>query len=596
MTELVPLLLLISLALLIRNRSRLATPTPGPAGDSGLGVAAATLGLAAILCAFLWIVTGHIPFSLPALALLLALPGPLRPRPRLPDWRWLHGPVPVVVCGILGGLVVAYVWGSARPAAVVHDEAGYVLQSRIFASGRWTAPARPLPEFFEQLHVFVTPFLASKYPPGHSLLLVPGAWLGLPALVPILLNALSGSLIFAHARRIAGGPVALVTFLLWTTAPGTFWYRASYLSENTTLALWLVGLWALLRWLDGGGRGWVVLLALCAGWGAITRPMTMFALTLPIAFVFLRRVLARRAWQELGIAVGVGGACLLLLPLWNAGTTGSWRVSPYRHYSEVYFPYEWTGFGVRPDPPLRPIPEPLEPFAAHYRRLHAEHTVAALPDTALRRAYTIGRNQWGGGREGLGLFAILGALDFGAEAAFALASSVCLFVGYLSFAHNPAWTPYYLELQPVLSFATALGLCGVVASVLQALPERAPAGAPRGGWRSASLAALAAFLLVLCVADVLEARERRRYELALQTRFEARIRELPEKAIVFVHYTPVRGVNSSFVQNEPDLEAARVWVVHDLGSRDSELAALAPQRRLYVYDDARGSLRPFSTP
>jgi len=593
MTEFVPLLLLVSFTLLIRTRSPLAAPAS--AGASGLRVAAATLGFAAALAACLWVVTGRVPLSLPILALFLALPGPLRPRPRMPEWRALQGRVPVVVCGVVGGLVVAYVWGSARPAAVVHDEAAYVLQSSIFASGRWTAPGRPLPDFFEQLHVFVTPFLASKYPPGHSLLLVPGAWLGMPALVPILLNALSGALIFAHARRIAGGPVALVTFLLWTSAPGTFWYRASYLSENTTLALWLVGLWALRRWLDGGGRAWIAVLALCVGWGAITRPMTMFALTVPIAFVFLRRVLARGAWRELGIAVGGGGLCLLLLPVWNAGTTGDWRLSPYRQYSTVYFPYEWTGFGVRPDPPLRPVPEAFAPFEAQYRRLHAEHTVAALPDTALRRAYTIGLNQWSGGREGLGLFAILGALDFGKEAAFALVSAVCLFVGYLFFAHNPAWTPYYLELQPLLSFATALGLCGAAASVLQALPARAPSGERRGGWRSMGIAAMGALLLVVSIADVVEARERRRNELALQTRFETKVRELPSKAIVFVRYTPVSSVNSSFVQNPPDLAAAPVWVVHDLGSRDSELAGLAPDRRLYLYDDTRGSLRPFST-
>ncbi|MFY9549744.1 MAG: glycosyltransferase family 39 protein [Thermoanaerobaculia bacterium] len=590
MTELVPLLLLVGFALLIRTRG----PAP-PAGNPSLWIAGATLGFGAALSACLWIVTGHVPLSVPGLALLLSVPGPLRPRPRLPDPAWLEGKAPVVLLGFVSGAIVAFVWGHARPVPVVHDEAAYVLQARIFASGHWIAPGRPLPEFFEQLHVFVTPFLASKYPPGHSLLLVPGVWLGLPSLVPILSNAVTGALLFAHARRIAGGPVALVTWMLWVAAPGTFWYRASYLSENTTTALWLIALWALRKWLDGGGRRWAALLALCLGWGAITRPMTTFALALPIVFVFLRRVLARRAWGQLAMAVAIGCACLMVLPIWSAGTTGDWRVSPYRQYSRVYFPYEWTGFGVRPDRPLRPTPEPLLPFAAHYRRIHAEHTIQALPDTALRRLYTIFRNQWGDGREGLRPFAILGALDFGKEAVFALVSAVSLFVGYLYFAHNPAWTPYYLEMQPVLSFATALGLCGVLASILSALSGRRE-GRGGGRWAAIGFAGLVLVLLTTSVADVVEARERRRHELSYQTRFEARVGELPPKSIVFVHYTPIHGVHGGLVMNEPDLEAAKAWVVHDLGDRNRELARLAPERRLYAYDDVRESLRPVAPP
>ena len=229
-TVLVAWTLVVVFAVAIRRR---------PAAPPWASLWVAAFGAA--LCAAIWAVTGEVFVSVVGLALLLAVPGPLRPRPRLGSPAFLEGHAPVVVAGVLTAAAVAYVWGSLSQVALSHDEAAYVLQARIFASGRWVAPARPLPEFFEQMHVFVTPYLAAKYPPGHSLVLVPGIWMGWPGLVPVLLNGVAGSLLFAHARRLAGGAVGLLTWLIWLTDAGTVQYRVSYLSETTTNVLWLCG-------------------------------------------------------------------------------------------------------------------------------------------------------------------------------------------------------------------------------------------------------------------------------------------------------------------------------------------------------------------
>ena len=90
---------------------------------------------------------------------------------RVLNARWF----PVFI-GLLTAVFMAWLWGGLDQVAVVHDEAAYLLQARIYAGGHWTAPGLPLPEFFEQYHVFVTPILTPKYPPGHALILVPGIW------------------------------------------------------------------------------------------------------------------------------------------------------------------------------------------------------------------------------------------------------------------------------------------------------------------------------------------------------------------------------------------------------------------------------------
>lgn len=71
-------------------------------------------------------------------------------------------------------------WCWDQPIATVHDELAYLLQAKIFASGRGALPSPVIPEFFEQAYMLVVPALASKYPPGFSLVLALGVMVGAP--------------------------------------------------------------------------------------------------------------------------------------------------------------------------------------------------------------------------------------------------------------------------------------------------------------------------------------------------------------------------------------------------------------------------------
>ncbi|HET6679715.1 MAG TPA: hypothetical protein VFG84_00815, partial [Gemmatimonadaceae bacterium] len=208
--------------------------------------------------------------------------------------------------GLVSALIVWFAWGSIAQIGVFHDERAYLLQAEIFASGRWVAAGRPLPEFFQQMHVLVSPVLAAKYAPGHALLLAPGALVGLPGLMPLMLTGVSGALVFALARRIATVWVALLTWLLWTTTTDTLQWHGSYFSEVTTAALVLVAWWGLLRWRDASDRRMLYLVAAAVGWGAITRPLTMLAFAIPIGVVVLRHTMARGAWRDLARAATIG--------------------------------------------------------------------------------------------------------------------------------------------------------------------------------------------------------------------------------------------------------------------------------------------------
>ena len=89
----------------------------------------------------------------------------------------------VLIVGVISTITFRSEWGTFRALPLVHDEAAYILQARLFAAGKW-ADSAPIPEFFEQPHVLVTPRLAEKYTPGNALLLTPGIWFDRPGLMP----------------------------------------------------------------------------------------------------------------------------------------------------------------------------------------------------------------------------------------------------------------------------------------------------------------------------------------------------------------------------------------------------------------------------
>ncbi|HET9004003.1 MAG TPA: hypothetical protein VFN39_08380, partial [Gemmatimonadaceae bacterium] len=307
---------------------------------------------------------------------------------------WLESPrqAPFVIA-LATVVILTAAWGSWREPPVVHDEASYLLQAKLFANGHWTAPSPPLPEFFEQYHVFVTPRYASKYPPGHALLLVPGIWLGVPGLMPVLLSAIAAALIFAIARRLTNGIVAFWTWCWWITTPLTLWALGSYFSQSTSVFAWMLGWYALLRW-RGGEERWLLVVGGCVAWLGFTRPLTALAYALPIGCYVLWRVARTRRFASLGRALALGAGMLLVIPLWSAKTVGTIHETPYALYSRMYFPWDAPGFGLDSSPPARPLPADMQAFARERRAEHIAYVPRALPRVLLKRARNVAKNMW----------------------------------------------------------------------------------------------------------------------------------------------------------------------------------------------------------
>lgn len=510
--------------------------------------------------------------------------------------RFLASRATPIALGVINALLVWWWVGWYRnPAPMVQDEAAYLLQAALFARGRWVGEAPPLPEFFAQMYVLTEPVLASKYPLGLSLLLAPFVAIGFTALGPMVFAAITGALIFMLARRIAGGLVALLTWILWSSGSAILRYQGSFLSQTATVALWLGTLYFVLEY-RAHRRSWaLVAVGACVGMIAITRPVTAVALAIPVSMIVVRDVWHARAWRPFLLAAFVATAIVALLPLQNRMTTGDWRLSPLVMYSTRYTPFDFPGFGYTAPRDLAPLPPDLDTLRTFLTEARRQHTLPALPATLQSRAWYATLDIFTGWRASLLLFALLGALTMPTAGLIALAASVGLLLTHAFHAHWAHWTAYYFEGYPAIVFASATGLWAFAEWVIRRRPvwRRFELGSSSDLRVRVAMAALCAFLLIPATIVL------PRYHAAWQrtTTYQRRfmtaltlIERESARSIVFVDYGRNHDVHSSLVWNVPDLAAAKTWIAYERGPDDLRLMRLAPERQAYIFRADEGRL------
>lgn len=498
--------------------------------------------------------------------------------------------VPVLV-GVSFVVALWTIWGSVRPPALYHDEAAYLLQAQLFASGRASAAAPLLPEFFEQAHVLVTPVLSPKYPPGFAIAMVPGVWLDWPALVPLLLSGLSAGLIFALARRTTDSLVALVATLLWMAAPDNLRFRAAYFSELLSGAVWLGAWWALVRWRESGQQRFLISLATLVGVCAITRPLTALVYALPIGVVVLTTVGRERRWRHLPIPLAVGTLIVALIPLHNRSVTGSWRLSPYSVYTRTYLPFDVVGFGLRGGQPERPLPPDLARISDQFRAVHRAHTLSSLPRTLVERVSAVVNGLSPAAPPVVGILLALGLLAARGPLLFGTVTCLLLIGVHLVYAHTPDWTVYYLESLPVLAVLVALGW-STLARRLTTWIRPTRSGAGDGPHRLAMAAALLVLLLQFPSALDRSAALHRKNAFVAES-FRRALTRIHTDAIVFIRYQDDHPAQFSLVRNVPEQAATSIWVAYDRED-DARLLRLAPDRTPYRYIESEHRIVPLA--
>ena len=521
--------------------------------------------------------------ALVALLAVLALRWPAAPRilssvQRLPS-------IAPALAALVAILITWSAWGSLDPLPTVGDEAAYLLQARLLASGQVVGEEAPIPAFFEQAHVLVTPRLAPKYPIGFGMALVPGIFLGASALVPLLLTGLSAALIFVLCRRTIGGAVAMLACAIWLAAPGGR-YRSGFFSETLTTASMLAGWYALLRWRERRTTGWLMVVGGSMAVAAVTRPLTAIVLAIPVGIVVLRDAARLRSWRQVGAAATLAIPILGLLPWQDVASGGRWWQLPYTRYTDTYVPFDHIGFGLDTRAPLRAGPPEITRLAETFAPYHRSHTIPNLPAEVVARARVFFADLAGEWALLAMALVAVGLVAGNRALWFAAATGSGLMLVHLLYAHPPQWSIYYSESLPAAAAAAAAGVVVLLTRLARVTGLDQPES------RTQLLVLLASVLVLLPLpTQVIQTRLSLDITREGLQHFDAALAGLEGPAMVFVRHAPSR-LHRGLVRNPVNYAAAPVWTVHDLGAMNAQLVAMAPERSTWLYDEGSERLEP----
>ena len=245
-------------------------------------------------------------------------------------WIGARRPATLAAAGVLALacvlLAVSMFVFRHRPHLV--DSVVQLFQAKIFAAGMTAAPVPTERAFFATLHmVFDASGWYAQYPPGHSLLLVPGVWLGTAWIVPVALTIGTWLALVVFAETVWGRATAIATGALLLLCPFFWFMGASFMNHVSTLFFVSLALVALARWESeaggpargrGYGMAWAGLAGLALGAAFLSRPLTALAVGLVLGAASLHR----REWR--GALVGALGflAVGAVYLTYNAATTG----------------------------------------------------------------------------------------------------------------------------------------------------------------------------------------------------------------------------------------------------------------------------------
>ncbi|MEW6746349.1 MAG: glycosyltransferase family 39 protein [Planctomycetota bacterium] len=228
----------------------------------------------------------------------------------------------------------------------IDDEVAALFQARIFAQGNLVLPVPPHGRFFDVFGVLGTYANArhwcSMYPPGWSLLLVPGVWLGASWLINPLLGGLMLVMISAVGTELFGRKTGRLAGVLALCSPFIATVNSMHLSHTSTALFLLLTLWATLRMLRTGHKFHGLLAGGAWSFAYLIRPLTALVIGAMIALWPLfhwRRSLAARRAILLAVVMAAGGGGALMA--WQRLTTGDpflpGHVVGMREYGEFGF-------------------------------------------------------------------------------------------------------------------------------------------------------------------------------------------------------------------------------------------------------------------
>ena len=565
----------------------------------------------------------------------VAPPAPLHPcsSSQPADVPLLDGLLSLLLGTLAVGVAAWTGWSTQNLPPVYHDEYSYLFQALTFLDGRtWLPSFTGMPQLFDQVHVLNEGRFASRYFPGagfyfaifHDVGTIHGLWIA-HGIVTIGVSLVAGEIAGRSARIVAG--------LAAVFCPGLCLFSQLYLAHLPTLvglSIFLVCMLRLRRVCENGdstqlsGKRWLQLETCCSSFFAglglsaamLCRPMTAAGVGLPFGvWLFWWGYQSRKTGiQNLPtplpesvsprirpsshpplLIIAVMGAPILagiaIQLSYSYSITGKALVTPYQLYTDIYTPSHGYGFHN-----VERGQQHLGPKVLDQYNQWAENLTPLL---ALQK---MGIRVLASGRWTLGLVPLVFVVvlliwnwqSWSVDLKLIVASIMSLHL-----VHLPYWFEgimgwhYVFETAPLWAI-----VLGVVTVDFARKCREAGHGALQWWWGGVLLTSLAtAWLTVpplwpgrlpVGIAELQFARLK-------YARFAEQLREkVSAPAIVFIRPHPAE-LHIDYVMNTPQLNSPilRARAPETQVELDRAMG-LFPDRTPWIYDPARGELRPLT--
>ena len=435
---------------------------------------------------------------------------------------------------------------------VTTDENSYVFQANNFIEGRIARPCPPVPPVFyhEMIIMDSKAGWMSRYPPAHSLWLVPGVCVDEPRLMVALAAALSVWFISGCVLTLGGSALAVCLVTLFS--PFFQFVYGTLLSHTSGLMAVAVMWWAYVRWQTGGRAGLAAVAGLAWAFLFLNRTYTGTLIALPLAVDAVARLGLR--WRSgsqwagtilFGLCAFVGVALYLL---YNYLALGDPLSSTYLYYQD-----RWQlGF-------------------------NGDHRVADGLRITWENILLLDRWLWGMSGS---LLVVLAAVVIGWSASWTPVCVACILAvigGYSAFSFpgfNTCGPYYYFETLPFL-----FTIVGVAVARIR-----------RWRFGRVVLIVLSLVLVVGSLAFMKHEARRTRKDRAPDVLAQTALANAPSNALVFVGgFKEVVGRN--LLLNDKGLRSDPL-VVQNWGKRNAMVARMFPDRACYRLRPGQAQVEP----
>ena len=207
----------------------------------------------------------------------------------------------------------------------VQDSIAQLFQAKIFKMEALYAPLPPHKEFFDYTNIINDSKWYSQYPPGHSLLLMLGLFLGAPWLIGPLLGTFSLVTFFLLLKQLYGDrQTVYVSCCLMLFSPFFLFMSSNYMNHSSTMCFIILFLYCYLQMFSSPSCLCPILSGLFLGYAITIRPLTAIAIAIPFIAYMLICGYTKKTLDSKNVLLFFSASALMvfLLLLYNTLTNG----------------------------------------------------------------------------------------------------------------------------------------------------------------------------------------------------------------------------------------------------------------------------------